>query len=263
MQQVVWPTLVGSLYTTSVSEIGWLSCAVGGGLLFGQISAGIGVRYIPRMKLQMLVASIVLVAFVSALSTSTEHTRTRTVVFLLLGTAAAGYVENLTLSSMALVWEPEDIGLVASVLATIRTACGAVAVALYSSLLGNGVTKYLPIYVPEAAINAGLDPSSITALFAGLTSGSFADVPGITPEITEAVGHAVKHAYALSFRTLFLATLPFGVILLIAAVICPNVEDYLTDEVARKLQSKELSQPGVGEISTKKAAEHREEAESV
>jgi len=47
---VIWPTMAGALYTASVSEVGWVFCAVGGGLLLGQISAGVDVRFIPRMK---------------------------------------------------------------------------------------------------------------------------------------------------------------------------------------------------------------------
>jgi len=109
---VLWPTLIGALFTTDVTEVGWLSCAVGGGLLLGQIAGGFGIRYLPRMKIQMTVASVIMVAFVAALASTTEYSRNRTVAFLLVGTMAAGYIENLSLSSMALVWEPEDIGLV-------------------------------------------------------------------------------------------------------------------------------------------------------
>jgi len=137
---------------------------------------------------------------------------------------------------MALVWEPEDIGLVAGVMGSIRTASSSIATSLYLSILSNQMTKYLPRYVVPAATEAGLPASSLKDLFAGITAGSFAKVPGITPTIEEAVGHAVKHAYSMSFRTVFLCTLPFGAIILVAAVISPNVEDYLTDDVARRLQ---------------------------
>ncbi len=228
----------------------------------GQIAAGFGVRYLPRMRYQMLVASLVLVAFVSAIASSTEFTRTRSVICLLVGAAAAGYVENLTLSTMALVWDPEDIGLVSGVLATIRTAAGSIAIALYSSLLSNGLTKYLPEYVPNAAISAGLPASSVEDLFAGISTGSYADVPGITPTIIEAVGHAVKRAYSMSFRTVFLATLPFGAILLVSAILTPDVEDYLTDDVARKLQGRHLQSRG-SDTAGGIAQEQKEEAESV
>lgn len=240
---VIWPTMCGALFSTSVSEIGWLSCAVGGGLLFGQICAGVGVRYLPRMRIQMTAASIILMAFIAALAASTEHTRGMSVAFLLIGIFGAGYVENLTLSTMALVWEPDDIGLVAGVLGAIRTAAGAIATSMYSSILATEMAKYLPKYVAPAALQAGLPESSLPALMAGVSAGSFDAVPGANAAVLAAIGSPVKHAYAMSFRTVFLCTIPFSVILLIAAAVyCPNVEDYLTDEVARKLQGVDAKQ---------------------
>lgn len=238
---VIWPTLVGALFTTDVQEIGWLSCSVGGGLLFGQILGGIGLRFIPRMKIQMTVAAIIMVGFVGSLATVDQYSKNRTVTFLLIGSAAAGYIENLTLSSMALVWEPEDIGLVAGAMGSVRTACSSVATSMYLSILSNQLTKYLPKYVIPAATGAGLPASSLTSLFAGITAGNLTAVPGITPAIEVVVGQAVKHAYAMSFRTVFLCTLPFGAIILVAAIMSPNVENYLTDDVARKLQGKAIA----------------------
>ncbi|EME83053.1 uncharacterized protein MYCFIDRAFT_80615 [Pseudocercospora fijiensis CIRAD86] len=234
---VIWPTMAGALFTTSVSRVGWLSCAVGGGLLLGQIAAGIGVRYIPRMKIQMTVAGVIMMAFIAAMASATPESEARTTVFLLIGTAAAGYVENLTLSTMALVWEPDDIGLVAGVLGAIRTAAGALATSMYSSILSTELAKYLPRHVGPAAVEAGLPENSVPALLAAVGTGVFTSVPGIDRNVLSAVDAATKQAYAASFRTVFLCTLPFSAILLVAAVVwCPNVEDYMTEDVARKLQ---------------------------
>ena len=210
-------------------------CAVGGGLLLGQILGGVGVRVLPRMKIQMTVASVVCVSFVAALASSNASTEKRTTAFLLIGTIGAEYIENLTLSTTAYLWDPADIGLVTGVLGAIRTAISAIATSMYSSILSTEAAKYLPRYVTPAALDAGLPQSSIKALFAGITAGDFSAVPGITPQIIAVVAAQVKHAYSLAFRTVFLCTLPFGVLLLIAAVNSPNVETYLTDEVARKL----------------------------
>jgi hypothetical protein len=187
------------------------------------------------MKIQMTVASIICVAFVAAVASSNANTEARTTAFLLIGTMGAGYVENLTLSTTAYLFDPADIGLVTGVMGAIRTAISAIATSMYSSILTTESSKYIPRYVTPAALSAGLPESSLTALFAGITAGDFTAVPGMTNEITLAVMDQVKHAYSLSFRTVYLCTLPFGVLLLIAAVLSPNVEEYLTDEVARKL----------------------------
>jgi len=51
LDTVIWPTMIGALLTTDVQKTGWLFCAVGGGLLLGQILGGTGVRFLPRMKI--------------------------------------------------------------------------------------------------------------------------------------------------------------------------------------------------------------------
>lgn len=240
--------LAFSKFTPLPLQLAFLTCqcAVGGGLLLGQILGGCGVRFLPRMKIQMFVASVFAVAFVAACASSNANTESRTTAFLLIGVIGAGYVENLTLSSTAYLWDPADMGLVTGVLGAIRTAIAAIATSMYSSILTTETSKYLPEYVTPAATNAGLPASSLTALFAGITAGDFSTVPGINAQITTAVAAAVKHAYSVAFRTVFLCTLPFGALLLIAALISPNVEEYLTDEVARKLHgSGEKSEPAV------------------
>ncbi|CAE7030581.1 hypothetical protein PTNB73_05430 [Pyrenophora teres f. teres] len=235
---VIWPTMVSSLFTTDITRIGWLSCAVGGGLLLGQIFGGAGVRYLPRMKVQMTVAAVFTTGFVAAVSASNHSTEQRTTAFLLIGTIAAGYIENLTLSSTAYLWDPADIGLVTGVMGAIRTGLSAIATSMYSSILTTESSKYIPQKVIPAALAAGLPESSIPELLSSIALGDFTAVPGISSNIVAATGDAVKAAYALSFRTVYLCTLPFGVLLIAAAILSPNVEPYLTDEVARKMHNR-------------------------
>ncbi|KAF2032852.1 fungal trichothecene efflux pump [Setomelanomma holmii] len=248
---IIWPTMVSSLFTTDVTEIGWLSCAVGGGLLLGQILGGAGVRFLPRMKTQMTVAAVFTTTFVAAVAASTPNTRNQTTALLLIGTIAAGYIENLTLSSTAYLWDPADMGLVTGVMGAIRTGLSAIATSMYSSILSTEAAKYIPQKVIPAATAAGLPSSSLPALFQGITLGDFTKVPGISADVIAAVVPAVKDAYALTFRTVYLCTLPFGALLIIAAILSPNVEQYLTDEVARKMhgRSGEKSEVGHKEVA--------------
>ncbi|KAH6622003.1 fungal trichothecene efflux pump [Boeremia exigua] len=232
---IVWPSMVGSLFTNDIMKVGWLSCAVGGGLLLGQILGGAGVRFLPRMKIQMTVAGVIATAFTAAVAASNASTEARTTAFLLIGTIGAGYVENLTLSSTAYLWDPADMGLVTGVLGAIRTAVSAIATSMYSSILTTEVAKHIPQKVTPAALLAGLPSSSLPALSQGIISGDLSSVPGMSPSVLVAVETAVKEAYARSYQTVYLCTLPFGVLLIFSALFSPNVEKYLTDEVARKL----------------------------
>jgi hypothetical protein len=180
------------------------------------------------MKIQMTVAAVVTTAFVAAVAASNASTRNQTTGLLLIGTIAAGYIENLTLSSTAYLWDPADMGLVTGVMGAIRTGLSAIATSMYSSILSTESAKSLP------------------ALFAGITLGDFTKVPGISAEIIAATGAAVKDAYAMTFRTVYLCTLPFGALLIAAALFSPNVEQYLTDEVARKMHGREGVKTEIG-----------------
>jgi hypothetical protein len=203
------------------------------------------------MKIQMTVAGVVATSFTAAVAASYASTETRTTAFILIGTIGAGYIENLTLSSTAYLWDPADmgewehitlkdiglihVGLVTGVLGAIRTAVSAIATSMYSSILATEAAKYLPQKVIPAAVSAGLPSSSLATLFEAIQNDNLTAVPGISQDIIAAVDVAVKDAYARSYQTVYLCTLPFGALLIISALFSPNVEQYLTDEVARKL----------------------------
>lgn len=139
---------------------------------------------------------------------------------------------------MTLLWEAQDIGLATGVLGSIRGMAGAIAQALYVSILTNKATAYLTKFVPPAALNAGLPAKSLPALFEGIALGSFSDVPGITTDIEVAVGGAVVHAYTDAFHMVFYATIPFSCLLVLAAFFVPDMNKYLHFNVAKKLQGR-------------------------
>ena len=73
---IVWPTVIGTLYTTNVLEIGWQSCAVGGGVLLGQVIGGLSLSYVPKVKWQSIASAAIGGAFISSLASisPTAHT---------------------------------------------------------------------------------------------------------------------------------------------------------------------------------------------
>lgn len=62
---VLWPTILGTIYTTDVIKIGWASSVVGGGILLGQSCGGFALSYIPKVKWQLIILSTLGTAFLA------------------------------------------------------------------------------------------------------------------------------------------------------------------------------------------------------
>jgi Fungal trichothecene efflux pump (TRI12) len=251
---ILWPTIIGTVYTTNVIAIGWQSSVVGGGVLLGQALGGIFISYVPKVKVQTVIASILAMAFVSSLASISATQHAAFIAFGVIGCVAIGFVDNITFPGVTLVIEPQDIGLATGVLGSIRAAGGAIAQALYVSVLDNKIKLYLPEYVAPAALKAGLPASSLPSLFAGIGTGNFTAVQGATPAILAVVGQEVKHAYISSFRIVFYVTIPFSVLLIVAACFVPNMEKYLSQNVAKRLQNMKGGN-SAAEVSEKKVVE--------
>lgn len=189
---VLWPTILGTVYTTDSLKIGWASSVVGGGILLGQTFGGFAISYIPKVKWQVIIMSVLCTAFLGAEAGLQPDGYATFIALGVLATFVIGWVDNITFPGVTLLWEAQDIGLATGVLGSIRAIGGAVAQALYVSILTNKVGEYLPKYVVPAATSAGLPSSSLPALFAGITAGNFTAVPGITPEIIAAAGAATQ-----------------------------------------------------------------------
>jgi hypothetical protein len=110
--------------------------------------------------------------------------------------------------------------------------------AIYVAILDNRVAVNLPKDVSSAALGAGLPETSLTdlleAVSAGTTSAMEA-VPGINENIMTAVFNAVKTAYSQSFRTVFLVSIAFGGLAVVAAFASVPVDEKLDNAVAAKL----------------------------
>jgi hypothetical protein len=69
-------------------------------------------------------------------------------------------------------------------------------------------------------------------------------VPGITPKVISAVGDAIKVAYSQAFKTVYLTSIAFGGLSIIAALFITSIDDLMTDFVARKIRGVETKHIG-------------------
>jgi hypothetical protein len=159
--------------------------------------------------------------------------------FTTLGGLCVGFLELVHIIMVGLCCEPGDLGLASGLLASARQVSGTIAATIYVVILENRVAAETATDVTAAALGDGLPKSSLPLLFEAIANGTASAmeaVPGISTKIEGAVAAAVTQAYTSSFKTVYLVSITFGGLAVIAALCTQNVEQYMTGSVARKLQ---------------------------
>jgi hypothetical protein len=178
-----------------------------------------------------------MVGFVAALASLTPETKSTGIALTILGPFFVGFIELASLALAPLFCKPADIGLASGLLASIRSAGGSIAVAVYSTILQNRLQTTLPANIGPVAIAAGLPIGQVPALVAAAKAGKLVAFPGITEQITSAVTGVLPEAYAEAFKTVYLASLGFGAIAIVGCLFAKDAQKHLTDGVARKMHS--------------------------
>jgi hypothetical protein len=78
------------------------------------------------------------------------------IAFVIIGTVACGFIEVIPIVSSPFTTKPEDIGLSVGSLGAIRGSAGAIATAIYLSILNNKDTTLSAEKIPVAVLDAGL-----------------------------------------------------------------------------------------------------------
>lgn len=118
-------------------------------------------------------------------------------------------------------------------------ALASIFLAIFSSKLNTS----LPQEITRAVEAAGLPGSSLPELFTAITNGTQAAleaVPEMDSTVLAAVDMGTKQAYTLAFRVVFLTTLAFTGIGIIASFFVKSVDTYLTNYVNKTLHKPTL-----------------------
>lgn len=114
--------------------------------------------------------------------------------------------------------------------------------AIFNTILTSVVNTEMPKRVIAAALQAGFPESNLEQLIpavVGAATGvpnAFATVDGATPEVQAATIKAFRGAYGYAFKRVFWATIPFGVIAIIAAFFVLDSSQYLTNHTAVRME---------------------------
>ena len=112
---------------------------------------------------------------------------------------------------------PELIATGTSLMIAVRASGGTVGLAVYNAVFNAAVSAHLGPNISKAALSHGLPPSSLPQLIGALASQDFAAVqrvPGINYEIIQVSVVALKEAFNLGFRNVYITATAFGVVAL-------------------------------------------------
>lgn len=127
---------------------------------------------------------------------------------------------------------------------------------IYVAILDRRLAVTIPHDVAEAAVSAGLPSGSVPDVLTAITNGTAAAmsaVPGINGAIEAAVTNGLKTAYAASFSTVYLASIGFGGIAIIASLFTKDIDKHLTNFVSRRIN---------GTVATEMPADVKEKLDS-
>ncbi|KAK5203332.1 hypothetical protein LTR41_010975 [Exophiala xenobiotica] len=248
--QVIWPQQVQLLFTSDLSLIGWYTVAFNAGLTFGVIIIGMVFAIIKHTRVQFIVLLVTQVLFIALMATVTPHTASRAIGFVVVASLALGAFQIVAVLGIQYCAHDRDIGAATGLASSIRTAGGAIGIAIYSSIITSKVGHDLVPTLATAAVKAGLPAASVESFILALTSGSasaLASVKGINDAIIGAGVAAEREVYTSAFKLVYLVSLAFGGLAIMIGVWVRGVDDQLTKQLAVKLDAPHVISHGEGE----------------
>lgn len=219
------------------------------------------VHKIKHVRQQIIFALIIQTVFTACYAAVIPHHRYAWMVFQLFGQCCFTWVTTLAYVASGLFVPHEELGVSAGLIGTFRSAGGSVGNAIFSTILNSIINKKLAPNIAEAAIASGFSASDLTALIPAVIENAvgepdaFANIPGATSAVIAATSLAFKNTYAYAFRRVFLSTIPFGIIGLVAAWFVRDPSHLLNNHIAVH-QERDV-------LSGKKFDPHDKQAEQV
>lgn len=166
------------------------------------------------------------------------------------GTLFIGMMEGMAIATTTFpLRTQEEIGRAGGLSGSIRSFGAVIAIAILTTTLRIRPKENIPAQVIPAAKAAGLPPSSIENLIAGLGGTIPLDtknVPGLTPRILGVATEAYKVANANAFSTVFLVSFAFGGLRMIlcwfVAQNDASVENYVAGHIHKTSEEKALEE---------------------
>ncbi|KAL2210417.1 MFS general substrate transporter [Sarocladium strictum] len=226
------------MFTNDIVDIGIISIPANVSAVLGGWIMPSLVHKIKHIRYQFIFALLLQTAFTASYATVIPHNKTGWMILPMFGQSCFTWVTVLSYVSSGLLVPQEELGVSAGLMGTFRSAGGSLGNAMFSTIVTSKINSDLANNIAAAAIRAGYSPKNLEALIPAVIKNAvgvpfaMANVPGVTQQVLAATGTAFKDTYAKAFRTVFLSTIPLGVVAMIAAAFIRDPSHLLNNHVA-------------------------------
>lgn len=216
----------------------WVACGL------STVFYGYASTKLRTIRSPLFVGFLLLTAGIVGLATIQPNDSTRAIIFAGLAGIGFGAPLVLVIAGVQLSTPHHLIATATALTTSARAVSATVFTAIYSATLTTRLASYIPSYIAEAALAAGLPPSSVMAFvgaLAGNNPAALAKVPGVTPAIIEAGVAGIKQAFADGIRAVYMIAAPFGALACIACYFLGDLKktmNYHVDAPVEDLHAK-------------------------
>ena len=188
-------------------SIAWYVCIV------AALLAGVYCSRTKQIRLPIMFSFACMAVFWGLMASTNTSTVRQPWGYAVLYGFAIGVTLNILVVLAQLAVPPEFIATASGLMLGTRAAGGVVSIAAANAILHGALNSNLGPKISHAALSLGLPQSSLGQLIGALTSNDDAAlqrIPGITPEIIGASVAALKDAYVVGFRNIYIMTAAFS-----------------------------------------------------
>ena len=171
------------------------------------VVSGIYVTKTKNLGLPLVFAFLMMVCFWGAVAGTSGSSSNEMYGLVVLCGLSLGTAMPVLITVVQLSVPPELIATVTGLMLATRATGGTVGLAVYTAIFNAAISDNLASKVATATIPLGLPPSSLGQLLGSLTANdqqALMNVPGITPQIIGASVTAMRDAFNIGFRNVYI-----------------------------------------------------------
>ncbi|KAK3708901.1 hypothetical protein LTR37_011231 [Vermiconidia calcicola] len=232
------------LHSYDPIKIGLYSIPSGAGQLIGGVLIPALVHKIKYVQWQLTFAVFMQTLFfgLAALITPSNLNWLMAVQFLAM--LPFGWITLNCYTAASLNVPQKDLGVAIGLIGTFRSIGGSVGSVIFSSIFAQTAAKQVAKRVSNTAIAAGVSAETLPELIGAVqlslvgAPAELSTLSGVSTRTFDACVDAARLGYAYGFRMTWLASIPFGVIATLCAVIVKDPSKYFTNHVEIHLNKK-------------------------